>query len=185
MIKYIPEQKHFPKLLDAPSCWGDIPKIIKQLILDFNIDTRKALEFGVEYGYSTFALANYFDSVIGVDTFQGDIHSGMKQNHYEQTSKNLKNCSNIKLIQSDYNDFINSCHENFNLIHIDIIHTYEDTYKCGEWAVQRSNLTIFHDTESFLDVRRACEDLSKKFKLPFLNYEPSFGLGIIYNSAIK
>ena len=32
-------------------------------------------EFGVERGYSTAALSCFFDSVTGVDTFQGDIHT--------------------------------------------------------------------------------------------------------------
>lgn len=181
MIKYIPEQKHSMKLIDVPSTWGDIPTILKQLIEDFHIDTKKALEFGVEYGYSTYALSNYFENVIGVDTFLGDVHSNFKQNHFEQTSNNLKNCSNIKLIESDYKDFIKNCFERFDLIHIDIVHNYEDTFRCGEWAIEHADLTIFHDTESFLDVRRVCIDLSKKFKAPLFNYEHSCGLGIIYN----
>jgi hypothetical protein len=181
MIKYIPQQKHPIKLIDVFSAWGDIPTILKQLIEDFRIDTKKALEFGVEFGYSTYALSNYFENVIGVDTFVGDIHSSFKENHFEQTSNKLKHNSNIRLIESDYKDFIKNCFERFDLIHIDIVHTYEDTFKCGEWAIQHADLTIFHDTESFLDVRRACIDLSKKFKVPLFNYEDSYGLGIIYN----
>ena len=63
------------------------------------------------------------------------------------------------------------------------MHTYEDTYKCGEWCVNNCKVTIFHDTLSFPDVYKACQDLSIKYNLDFYNYEDSHGLGILVKKS--
>jgi predicted O-methyltransferase YrrM len=180
IIDYIPIERDNPNIMGKrPSAWGDIPTILKDIIKRFNVDTKKALEFGVEYGYSTSALANYFDEVIGVDTFVGDIHSSERSNFLELTKDYLQEYPNIKLIESTYQDFILNKKEQYDLIHIDIIHTYKETYECGEWAVNNSNVVIFHDTESFPDVKQACFDLATKYNLSFYNYLSSYGLGIL------
>jgi len=167
------------------SAWGDIPKILPSIIKKFNIKSDRALEFGVEYGYSTSAMSNFFNEVIGVDTFEGDINSTLKENHIDKTKDLLKEFENIKLIKSDYKDFIINNDETYDLIHIDIIHDYENTYFCGEWAVNHSPIVIFHDTISFPDVMNVCKDLSIKYKLEFYNYPNSNGLGILYNKNFK
>jgi predicted O-methyltransferase YrrM len=179
VINYSPKVRKEPRILQMSSAWGDIPSIIFDIIDRFGIKTKKALEFGVEYGYSTTALSNYFDEVTGVDIFTGDIHAGITEDHYESTKSNLSSWSNIELIKSDYRDFIKENNERYDLIHIDIIHTYAETFECGEWSVQHSDVVIFHDTESFPDVKRVCEDLSEKYNLDFYNYTSSFGLGIL------
>ena len=130
-------------------------------------------------------LLNRKYEVIGVDTFEGDIHSTLKENHLDKTKDLLKEFENIKLIKSDYKDFIINNDETYDLIHIDIIHDYENTYSCGEWAVNHSPIVIFHDTISFPDVMNACKDLSIKYKLEFYNYPNSNGLGILYNKNFK
>lgn len=167
------------------SAWGDIPKILPSIIKKFNIKGDKALEFGVEYGYSTSAISNFFKEVIGVDTFEGDIHSTLKENHMDKTKDLLNDFQNIKIIRSDYRDFTKNNKEIYDLIHIDIIHDYENTYSCGEWSVNHSPVVIFHDTMSFPEVMRACKDLSIKYKLEFYNYPNSNGLGILYNRDFK
>jgi predicted O-methyltransferase YrrM len=87
------------------------------------IPLNSCLEFGVKYGYSTAAFATYFNEVTGVDLFTGDIHAGFKENIFEIASHNLKEFKNIKLIKSDYRDFIREHHTKFNLFHVDIVHT--------------------------------------------------------------
>ena len=64
MNKYIPENRYEPKIINVSSAWGDIPTIIQDIINRFNIKQNSCLEFGVEYGLSTSALANYFKIVI-------------------------------------------------------------------------------------------------------------------------
>lgn len=181
IIEYIPVKRENPKLAQVGSAWGNIPSIIKDIIERFNLDQKIALEFGVEYGYSTSALANYFEKVIGVDTFEGDIHSGIKNNHIEITTGNLKDFSNIDLIKSDFRDYIKDNNNFYDLIHIDIIHNYEQTFACGEWSVNHSNCVIFHDTLSFPEVFRAVCELANKYNLEFFNYQESHGLGILVN----
>ena len=184
MIEYVPKIRDTPKILNVVSAWGDIPTIIKDIIVTFNINPQTALEFGVEYGYSTSALANYFTKVIGVDTFKGDIHSYVKQNHHKMTENKLENYKNIQLIQSSYQDYIKTNNSIYDLIHIDIVHTYNETYECGEWAVNHSKVVIFHDTISFDEVKKVCYDLSTKYGLEFYNYPDSHGLGILINNSI-
>lgn len=186
-IEYTPVNRDFPNTAEQPyqSAWGNIPTILKDIVERFDVDTTNALEFGVEYGYSTSAIANYFTNVLGVDIFTGDIHSGIKDDHMEQTKNYLEHYENITLLKSDYRDFIKDNHDNYGLIHIDIIHEFEHTYECGAWAVQHSRVTIFHDTESYFEVKRACQELANDFDLEFYNYKESHGLGILVNRKIK
>jgi autotransporter strand-loop-strand O-heptosyltransferase len=185
-IEFIPNKRDYPKLAEQPlaSAWGNIPTILKDIIDRFDIDTKRALEFGVEYGYSTSAISAYFDEVIGVDIFTGDIHSGLKNDHLIQTLGYLEPFKKISLIKADYVDFIRDNEEIYGLTHIDIVHDFEHTYECGEWAVQHSRVTIFHDTESFPEVKRACQELADNFDLEFYNYKESYGLGILVNRRI-
>ena len=186
-IEFIPKNRDFPILAEQPhpSAWGNIPTILKDIIERFDVDTTNALEFGVEYGYSTSALSNYFSNVLGVDIFTGDIHSGLKDDHLEQTKNYLEPYKNITLLKSDYKDFIKNNFGKYGLTHIDIIHDFEHTYECGAWAVQHSRVTIFHDTESYAEVKRACQELSYNYDLEFYNYKESHGLGILVNRKIK
>jgi hypothetical protein len=180
MIEYIPSERDTPRLFTGKSsAWGDIPTIIKDIVNRFNIKTEKALEFGTEFGYSTSAFANYFDKVVGVDIFIGDMHAGFVRDHYEETKNNLSSWSNIELIKSDYRDYIKDNNERFDMIHIDIVHTYNETFECGEWAINHSDIVVFHDTLSFPEIERVCEDLSKIHNLEFYNYPHSHGLGIL------
>lgn len=80
MVKYIPTIFDNPNVNPLrPSAWGNIPTILKDIITRFNLKNKLCLEFGVEFGYSTSALSNYFESVIGVDTFVGDVHTQNKE----------------------------------------------------------------------------------------------------------
>jgi hypothetical protein len=167
------------RLADVKSAWVGLPQVMEAVVKEFQIPTDRALEFGVEWGYSTSALANIFDHVVGVDTFLGDQHTGGKANHFKETQKNLHLWPNISLIESDYQTFCAEHKESYDLIHIDIVHTYEDTYACGAWAVQHAKCVIFHDTESFPDVKRAVQDLATNYGLDFWNYVPCAGLGIL------
>ena len=179
-IEYTPGNRYTPKLANQkPSAWGDIPSILEDIIKRFNIKGDKAIEFGVEWGYSTSALSNYFSEVTGIDTFEGDKHAGFKGDIFEETKSYLSEFTNIKLVKSLYQDYIVDNNEYCNLSHVDIVHTYEDTFKCGEWCVNHSDIVIFHDTESFADVKRACQDLAIKYNLDFYNYKGSHGLGIL------
>ena len=180
MILYTPKKTERPKiLLDFPSALKGLEYIIKDIIERFEIKTDKALEFGVEFGYSTVALSNYFTKVVGVDTFKGDEH--VKDKNIEGLYGAVKEVmpANVELIPLRYQDFVSYHDEQYDLIHVDIVHTYEDTLACGDWAMSHSKLVIFHDTESFPEVKKAVQDLAKKYDVEFYNYPFFHGLGIL------
>ena len=162
------------------SAWKGLESIIGDVIKRSGINATSCLEFGVEYGYSTAVFANYFDKVTGVDLFTGDIHAGYKGNIFDAAADNLKDFKNITLIKNDYKDFIKDHHLSYDLIHVDIIHTYEATYECGFWAAEHSGCTLFHDTESFSSVKKAVRDIAKKSGKRFYNYPYYNGLGILF-----
>src|SRR5947208_8289568 len=73
---YVPHRRVTPtRNLPVISAWEGIQNILSDLIERFDIKTDRCLEFGVEFGFSTVALSSYFKSVVGVDTFGGDMHT--------------------------------------------------------------------------------------------------------------
>jgi hypothetical protein len=180
-INYIPARLHTPgRLVPSTSqAWVGLESVILDIIQFSKIKTDKALEFGVEFGYSTAVLGNYFEQVTGVDLFTGDPHAGFYGDLFEQTRSNLTGFQNIKLVKADYRDFIKTCSESFDLIHVDIVHTYEDTLACGLWSARHSSCTIFHDTQSFPEVKKAVAEIAARTGRRFYNYRKFHGLGIV------
>jgi hypothetical protein len=182
VIPYKPSHIILPEklLTDKPTAWKGLESIIEDIIRRFELKTDLCVEFGVEFGYSAVAFSNYFNKVIGVDTFMGDTHTNFKGDHYTETSKRLEAFTNIELVQADYQTFTQqnpTLHA--DLIHVDIVHDYEHTFACGLWSAQHSKCTIFHDTETFIDVRKAVRDVAKATGKRFYNYPNHCGLGIV------
>lgn len=182
-IEYTPQPRpHTARLIDVNSAWKGLEDLIPDIIQRFGISNGTALEFGVEYGYSTAALANYFNKVVGVDNFTGDAMTVHDGSFFEEAKNNLKDFPNIDLFQGDFRDFIAGVDPDamFDLIHVDISHDYESTYELGLWATKHSKVTIFHDTESFhWSVKKAVEDIAKESGKAFYNYKAWNGLGIL------
>ncbi|MEJ8802674.1 class I SAM-dependent methyltransferase [Pontibacter sp. H249] len=177
---YRPQKKSSPqKLINIVSAWEGLELIIEDILERFDIGRDRCIEFGVEFGYSSVAFSNYFKEVIGVDTFEGDIHTTHKGNHFEETRQALSAFNNITLVKSAYQDWIKQDNSKYDLAHVDIVHTYEHTFECGLWAAKHSKCTIFHDTESFVEVRKAVIDIAKATRKKVYNYPHCNGLGII------
>lgn len=180
VLPYVPEKRQLPsRILSPPTAWEGIESILGDLIRRFNLGTDNCLEFGVEYGYSTVALSSFFETVVGVDTFHGDKHTANKNDIFAQTSARLSPFNNIRLVRSDYRDWIAKDDHSYDLIHIDIVHTYIDTFTSGLWSVHHSRCVIFHDTLSFPAVNRAVLDIARQTGKRFYNFEESYGLGIV------
>ena len=181
VLPYVPASRSEPsRVLPVKSSWKGIESILLDIIERFQIKTNRCLEFGVEFGYSTAALSSYFDSVVGVDTFMGDEHTGRLRDFYEETSRNLSSFDNIRLARSDYQEWIKADNDNlYDLIHVDIIHTYADTLACGLWSAKHAKCVIFHDTESFAAVKEAVKEISRRTGRTFHNFPEHYGLGII------
>ena len=177
---YEPTKKKVPEnVIDVDSSWKGLEMIVEDILNRFDIGRNKCIEFGTEHGYSSVVFSNFFKQVKGVDIFIGDKHSGLKEDHYTKTSNSISKFKNIELIKADYRDYIQKDDEQYDFAHVDIIHTYKDTYECGLWAVNHSKCCIFHDTESFSEVRRAVYDLAKHTGKKVYNYPENHGLGII------
>lgn len=180
ILQYVPNRRETPaRKLNVHSAWKGIENILSDLIERFQIPTDVCLEFGVELGFSTTALSSFFNRVIGVDTFLGDIHTKNMRDIYEETSQRLSPYRNIELIRSDYRDFIQKEDRCFGLIHVDIVHTFADTFACGLWSAKHSQCAIFHDTESFPQVKRAVAEIARATGKRFFNFKESHGLGIV------
>jgi len=180
--EYYPQTRSKPSnLIDVVSAWKGNELIIKDIINFSKIKTDKCLEFGVDNAFSTVAFSNYFNKVTGVDIFTGDDHSGTHTDDYENVKKSVEAFDNIELVKADYKDFIKNNDEFYDLIHVDIVHSYEDTYRCGLWAAEHSDCTLFHDTISFMEVIKAVKDISKKTNKQFYHFREFYGLGILCN----
>jgi hypothetical protein len=182
IVPFIPSHPKTPsRRLEVVSAWVGLEDLISDIIEQFNLGTKRCLEFGVEHGFSTVALSSYFDCVTGVDIFTGDRHTNILKDIFEETKAKLAPYNNIQLIRSDYQDFIRTTDQTilYDLSHVDIIHTFADTYACGLWSAQRSTCTLFHDTESFPAVKHACREVARATGKRFYNYPKCFGLGII------
>jgi hypothetical protein len=166
---------------DRISAWKGLENYIIPIMNEFNIQPNSALEFGVDYGYSTKIFSKIFKKVIGVDTFLSDEHTNHEQgdNFYYEVKNFFKN-SNIDLYRMNYKSFIKNNNDFYDLIHIDIIHTYQETYECTEWAVNHSNVVILHDTVSYPAINKVCEDLRTKYNLNYYNITEHCGLGILF-----
>jgi Methyltransferase domain len=177
---YLPAHRSLPtRVLPVVSAWTGIESILSDIISRFDIGTERCLEFGVEYGYSTAALSSFFDSVVGVDIFVGDRHTETFKDLYAETVNRLSVFDNIQLIRSDYRDWIKKDQSNYDLIHVDIIHTFADTFACGLWSAEHSKCVIFHDTESFPAVKQAVIEIARLTGKTFYNFRESNGLGIL------
>jgi len=181
--EYRPKKLSTPKnLIEIVSAWKGLEMIVEDIIEQFGLDTKNCIEFGVEFGYSAVVFSNFFDKVTGVDTFEGDEHTSNQEEHFETTKNRLSGFPNIELFKSDYKDWIVQDTKRYDFAHVDIVHNYDETFECGLWAAQHSDCTIFHDTESFPEVRRAVKDIAKQTRQKIYNYPHHFGLGILVDS---
>jgi hypothetical protein len=186
MLIYEPVSKKRPeKMINIFSAWRGLELIIEDILVQFNIGRESCIEFGVEFGYSTVVLSNYFDKVKGIDTFEGDKHTFFRGEHFDKTKARLSTYENITLFKSDYQNWIPNDTNHYDFAHIDIVHDYKETYECGLWAAQNSDCVIFHDTESFADVKRAVIDIANATGYKMYNYPYHFGLGILVNPNIQ
>ena len=162
-----------------PSSWMGLETILPALLKDFDVHPGAALEFGVQHGFSAAALANYFERVTGVDTFEGDRHAGFGDPTatLRATAARLQAFPNLTLVRSDYQSF--AFNSQYDLIHVDIVHGFAETYECGRRALRHSDCAIFHDTISYPDVRRAVAQLAAESKRTFYNFPQYYGLGIL------
>ncbi len=184
IVPYLPQRrKRPPRVLRVETAWKGIESVLGDLIKTFNVGRGRCLEFGVEFGYSTAALSCFFDEVVGVDRFTGDQHTVNQLDIFSETSRRLSKFRNIQLVRSDYRDWIGRDQSLYDLIHVDIVHTYVDTFTCGLWSARHAPCVLFHDTLSFPAVRMAVSAIARATGRRFYNFEESHGLGILVQAG--
>ncbi len=172
---------HPPRMIyDVPTAWDEMELCLESLVEEFCPSRAQALEFGVQHGYSTVALSNYFAHITGVDTCVGDPYAGTHEDIYEWVLDKFKPFPNITMVRSDWESWA-AAHADtyFDLIHVDIYHTWEQTYACGKWAACHSPVVIFHDTLSFPAVGLAVGHLAAECGRKYYNWSHKHGLGIL------
>lgn len=183
-IDYIPKEiAQIPVCNALDSAWKGLDTILGDIIDRFEVPKNTALEFGVQYGYSTSAFSYYFNYVVAVDTFTGDDHCGKGDSYFEQTKGYLAGYKNIQLVESSFQDFIVNNDSRYDMIHIDIVHYFNETYKCGMWAIAHSDVVLFHDV-FHPDILGVCTALAHGYGLNFYCYESCCGLGILTKKEI-
>lgn len=182
ILEKIIEEPWKGDILDVPTAWAGCENYIIPLIKRFNIKTNKVLEFGVDSGYSLYILSQIFEKAKGVDSFTGDIHIGHEQgDEFYNNVKQRLNYKNIELVRSDFREFIKKDEEIYDLIHIDIVHTYRETFECAQWSLEHSKVVILHDTRSYQEVYSVCCDLSDNVNVFFnTSLDNYYGLGVLY-----
>jgi len=83
------------------------------------------------------------------------------------------------LHQARFQDWIKYDADIYDLIHVDIVHNYQETYDCARWAIDHANVVLCHDTVTFPDVMCAVQDVSLSAECKLYNYQPCHGLGIL------
>ena len=181
MIIYEPESLAVEvRVPDVHSTWKGLERIVPDIMRRFNVDQRVAIDCGVWYGYSTAALSNFFDRVIGVDTFQGDDNAGRPSDLWESARRTMIAYRNVVLVEQDCVDYLlEARNARVGLVHIDAAHDFETTYQAGRAACAVAPVVLFHDTCAFESVMLAVERLAHETGREFYNYPQHHGLGIL------
>ena len=186
MMIYEPTKLVEPKhTLNLPptvngSAWKGMEWALTDILERFEVKRGICGELGTEYGFSAVALSNFFDKVVAVDTFLGDEHSTFRDNFYETTKGFVAPYPNIELVQASWEDYAAANPDaQFDMVHVDIVHTYEATMGSVGWAIKHAPIVIGHDTMSFPEVSWAFADIANANGLRYFNYIKDFGLGIL------
>ena len=189
-ILYTPKRYYCPlRLVDVPSAWQGCAIILADILDRFRVKRETCLEFGVEHGYSTAALSNFFQRVVAVDWFGGDTLYGYCDpvEREASTRATLSKFPNVQVVAQKFEDFAPTCDQQCDFCHIDIEHTYETTLACGLWAVEHAPVVIFHDTKSYPAVLKAITEISNLTGMYCYDWpEPDgcCGLGILSREAL-
>ena len=148
--------------LAKPSAWRGLETRFLSTLAPTR-PVERIVELGVDYGFSLFQFAETFPGaeVIGVDTFP--LHEDAES----WVRSHLANRPNIQVFYDDPAAFGRSFSLPVDLIHIDGDHSYEGVSRefCG-WihCLRPGGCVMFHDIESFPDVRRFFDGLGGRKK---------------------
>jgi hypothetical protein len=166
------------------SAWNGHRKFAEFLVRRMN--PRVVVELGVDYGYSTFVFANALQQsnsgiIYGIDLFEGDIHTGFR-NNYKKVLDCIEsnNLTHVKIIQGEFGSISNIWMMPINILHIDGLHTYEAVwrdYKNWSKFVESDGIILFHDVTAFYDIAKFFSEVQDGWLKIYFTH--SAGLGIL------
>lgn len=163
-----------------PSAWTGHRGFAQWLVQ--KIQPKITVELGVDYGYSTFVLAeNNPGHVYGIDTFMGDAHAGQRDNQQFDTveSYRIKNgFNNVTLIKDTFDSANAKWTESIDILHLDGLHTAQAvTHDLLNWSkfFHQKTVVLMHDVSSFDDI----EQVFMKIPQPKVRFLHSGGLGVL------
>jgi hypothetical protein len=140
------------------------------------------VDLGIDYGFSMFSLAeSNIGQVYGIDSFAGDIHTGIHPDAYDTVIKviNENQYTNINIIVGEFDNIAGVWDKPIDILHIDGLHTYEavnnDIAVWTKFFRNNNSVMLMHDTISFPEVKQCYDNLP----LPKFNFTHSAGLGVI------
>ena len=138
------------------------------------------VDLGVDYGFSTFALAERNPGhVYGIDLFQGDEHAGFRDTgEFVSDFKDRNGIENVTFIKGDFNQVAEMWVSPIDILHIDGLHTFEavsNDYTTWIKFVHPNGVILMHDIVSFPDVKQFYNSIG----LPKLFFVESHGLGVV------
>lgn len=176
-----PPKKTLDDLFDSiPSAWIEHREFSYWLINE--IKPKVTVDLGVDWGYSTFALAiPNIGKVYGIDYFEGDPLTGIR-NTYNEVINNVKwlrdkhKISNIEIIKGRFEDVAKRWKQKIDILHIDEVPTdIKKDYDTWSRFVGDNGVILFHNTQAFKEVKEFFNALD----LPKYEFEHSGGLGIV------
>ena len=172
-------------LTHVPSAWKGHRFFAEWLVK--HMKPQQVVDLGVDYGFSTlsFAIAsreNGTGIVTGIDAFQGDPMTGIRNTHQVVLDIIEKaNFNNIEIIKGDFNEVSKTWNRTIDILHIDGFHSYEavsNDFKTWSTFLAEDGIILFHDINvpnPAFGVIHLFRELEGGHKLYFLH---TYGLGI-------
>lgn len=144
------------------------------------------VELGVDYAHSTFSFAGAkIGHIYGIDSFEGDVHAGIKNTFDIVTCFNEKLISeklinnNITFIKGYFNEVVKTFDKQIDILHIDGLHTYaavKDDYESWVNKTHSNSIVLFHDVTSYPE---SVGKLFSEIQTPKFYFSHSAGLGVL------
>lgn len=165
-------------LESIPSAWKG-HELFARWLVSF-LQPKVTVELGVDFGYSTFILAEKNPgTVYGIDCFNGDEIIGQRCTlPFVQDFISKNQIKNIQLIKGYFDQVSQNWQLPIDILHIDGLHTYDavkSDYLNYKNFLHENSVIMFHDTVSYP------QDIGKFFNalnLPKVNFQHSYGLGV-------
>jgi hypothetical protein len=165
---------------ELPSAWKGHRGFAQWLVQ--YLQPKITVELGVDNGYSCFCLAeNNSGQVFGIDTFEGDVHAGTRdQGLYQQVLdfKTVHKFDNVQLVKNTFDAACALWFSPIDLLHLDGLHTAQAvTHDIVNWSkfFHENTVLLMHDVVSFPEVEQVFLNIPQP-KIRFLH---SGGLGVL------